>query len=80
MKYQENFVTGEVRKIIEVGDVFFFKSRNAYGTVIAKCSEVPSGYIVSSGKYSFGISRSALLRDAEFVGVTDHIEFGTEEQ
>ena len=79
MKYQENFVTGEVRKIVEVGDIFFFKSRSVYGTVIAKCSGVPSGYIVSSGKYSFGISRSALLRDAEFVGSTDRIELGTEE-
>lgn len=75
MKYQENFVTGEVRKIIEVGDIFFFKSRSAYGTIITKCSGVYSGYIVSSGEHSFRISRSALLRDAEFVGVADHTEF-----
>lgn len=80
MKYQENLITGELKKIVEIGDIFYFNNTGRYGVVSAKLSENSGIYAIKSDNELFTIGRTALLRDAEFVGVTDHIEFGTEEQ
>lgn len=73
MRYEENLLSKEIRKIPEVGDVFYFKTAQKYGTIIEKVSNrLLSGYRVQiKDGNTFVVGRTALLRDAEFVGASE---------